>query len=300
MPKVSIVIPTHNRPDLVGRAIRSVLAQTLSDIEIIVVDDGTALRAEREVQKVNDPRIRYIAHEKSLGAPAARNRGVHESSAACIAFLDDDDEWLPWKLERQLAGLSVNSEAVASYTSVAMFDEEGIKTDERRSGLTGVVPVFEATLRHPFIWTSALMVRREAFIACGGFDESFPKNQEWDLVLRLSERAPFFAIDDVGVHLHVLGEAAHLGGKKNIANIIRGHEMLLDKHRQAYACYPRAKGRVSFVLFCLFREAGDEKGMRRALTTAREAEPLNLVYIRHWLALSAGLRFYLFLARLWR
>ena len=92
MPNVSVIIPTHNRPELFSRAIRSVLAQMYQDFEIIVVDDGMKERAESVVSALGDSRIRYIKNETSLGGGGARNRGIKEAHAEFIAFLDDDDE----------------------------------------------------------------------------------------------------------------------------------------------------------------------------------------------------------------
>jgi glycosyltransferase involved in cell wall biosynthesis len=296
-PRVSVVIPTHNRPDLITRALRSVCAQTLTDIEIIVVDDGMEEHAEDAVRAINDARIRYVAHEKSKGAPAARNRGVAESRAPYVAFLDDDDEWDARKLEAQLAGLEGHTETVAAFTGVALFNEHGVRTGERWPHESGVVNVFARTLLHPYIWTSALMIRKDAFLAVDGFDESLPKNQEWDLVLRLSEHQPFFAINELWTRINVLSGEQHMGGKKNLPNIIRGYEMLLAKHEVAYRAHPRAKARISFILFGLYRQAKDIAGMRRALRMAREAEPWNYVYLRHALALALGPRFYFSVVR---
>ena len=101
-PKVSVIIPTYNRAHLVGRAIRSVLNQTYQDFEIIVVDDGSTDNTEEVVKSFNDPRIRYIRHEKNRGGSAACNTGIRAARGEYIAFQDSDDEWLPEKLEKQM------------------------------------------------------------------------------------------------------------------------------------------------------------------------------------------------------
>ncbi len=294
MPAVSVVIPTHNRPELLRRALRSVLAQTFQDFEIIVVDDGDhPADAEGIVRSFSDARIRYVAQEKShSGAPAARNRGAREARAALIAFLDDDDEWLSEKLSIQVAALKEHPEAAAAFTGVAIRDEAGKNIGDRWPREKGLVNVFARTLLHPYIWTSALMVRKTAFEAVGGFDEAFPKNQEWDLTLRLAKRQPFFSIDALLTRINVQGDGAHLGGRGNLANIIQGHEMLLAKHAADYAGRPRARARIAFILFGLYREARDVAGMRRAARMAFLARPWNAVYARHYLALLFGPRFY--------
>lgn len=101
--KVSVVIPTAKRPDLVPRAVCSVLAQTMADFELIVVVDGPDPETESALSRFDDGRLKIIVHPESLGPGMARNTGVAASSSPWIAFLDDDDHWAPRKLERQLA-----------------------------------------------------------------------------------------------------------------------------------------------------------------------------------------------------
>jgi len=101
VPLVSVVIPTKNRPQLVVRAVRSVLAQTLEAIETIVVIDGPDKTTEQNLRRLGDPRVRMILSPVSLGGGYARNTGVGQARADWVAFLDDDDEWLPQKLELQ-------------------------------------------------------------------------------------------------------------------------------------------------------------------------------------------------------
>jgi glycosyltransferase involved in cell wall biosynthesis len=103
VPDVSVVIPTRFRPDLVVRAVRSVLAQTVDTIEVVVVIDGPDDETSAALEALGDARIRVVTLDESGGAPNARNVGVSHAQGAWTAFLDDDDEWLPNKLEVQLA-----------------------------------------------------------------------------------------------------------------------------------------------------------------------------------------------------
>src|SRR5260370_12535343 len=109
---VSTVIPTRGRPELLLRAVRSVLAQTLREIEAVIVIDGDDPATERALEELvrEDGRVRVIALATSVGGSDARNRGVDAASGEWVAFLDDDDEWLPGKLQAQL-------EAVTSSTA---------------------------------------------------------------------------------------------------------------------------------------------------------------------------------------
>src|SRR5262245_24547581 len=102
MPLVTVVIPTHNRAGRVRSAIESVLHQTYADFEIVVVDDASEDGTENTVRGVLDPRVRYIRHAVARGDAAARNTGIRNSTGEYVAFLDDDDEWLPEKLRFQV------------------------------------------------------------------------------------------------------------------------------------------------------------------------------------------------------
>jgi glycosyltransferase involved in cell wall biosynthesis len=104
MPRVSVIIPTHNRAELLSEAIESVLGQTYRDFELIVVDDGSTDRTSEVVSGIRDPRIIYQSQEKQERG-AARNNGVAMSRGEYLTFLDDDDWYLPTKLELQVAAL---------------------------------------------------------------------------------------------------------------------------------------------------------------------------------------------------
>ena len=99
---VSAVIPTRNRPAFVGRAVRSALNQTLQSVEVIVVVDGPDERTVYALAQISDSHLRIISLKESVGAQEALNVGVRESHGLLVAFLGDDDEWLPTKVERQL------------------------------------------------------------------------------------------------------------------------------------------------------------------------------------------------------
>ena len=115
MPKISVIIPTYNRAEKVVRAISSVLNQTFSDFEVIVIDDGSVDHTDKAVARLKGP-IKYLAHSANLGVSAARNTGIKHSNAPFIAFLDSDDHWLPEKLNVQMNLFETNSHTVACQT----------------------------------------------------------------------------------------------------------------------------------------------------------------------------------------
>ncbi len=236
MPKVSVVIPTHNRPVMLKRAIDSVLAQTYRDFEITVVDDGVQERAREVVGSFSDDRIRYIQHEKERGAPAARNTGIKNSTGELIAFLDDDDEWLPEKIELQVNALEKHSEAVLAFCGLTAVNDAGKTLYTRMRGLEGLISPFSEILDKSFVWTSAIMARKSVLMNGFLFDENLTKNQEWDLTLRLSRTMPFYSINKLLVILHIHGN--QMGGRQNLMGRINGYHTFLRKHMADYKKQP--------------------------------------------------------------
>jgi glycosyltransferase involved in cell wall biosynthesis len=265
MPAVSVIIPTHNRPELLRRAVHSVLVQTTQDFEIVVIDDGIEERAEHIVASFNDSRVRYVAHPKSLGAPAARNRGVLEARAPLVAFLDDDDVWLPHKLKRQLDAMKGTSAKVAYCFSSVVMDYGGKEVVNSVDDWEG--DFFERALRRfSGTMTSSLLVRREAIVEIGGFDESFPSHQEAEMMIRLSERYYGISIAEPLVRMEVSPDREHIGG--DINRRIRGREMLLAKHAKRYSVRPYILARHKYWLAFMYRDAGRKKEALGALCEA--------------------------------
>ena len=125
---VSAVIPTRNRPDLVCRAVRSVLSQTVQEIECIVVIDGPDAATVQSLSEIPDPRLRVMALEENVGGCEARNLGARAARGEWVALLDDDDEWLPCRLEKQLACAAASSKPVTMVAS--RFLDRGTNDDD--------------------------------------------------------------------------------------------------------------------------------------------------------------------------
>ena len=195
-PRVSVVIPTHNRSHLVTRAIESVLAQTYRGFELVVVDDASSDNTADVVGRIDDPRLRYVRLPKNRGESGAQNAGIAEARGEWVAFLDDDDEWLPGKLECQLARVDELADAQigAVLCRCSVRTEDGIRAPQRR----GELPEGEITdnlLAHKQLMTpSVYMAKRSALLAAGGFDETMRWAQDQDLWLRLSQAGCHFAV----------------------------------------------------------------------------------------------------------
>ena len=185
-PLVSVVIPTHNRAHVVARAIRSALAQTVSDLEVLVVDDGSTDNTSEVVKAFGDARLRFLALTRNAGVSCARNRGIQAARGGLVAFLDSDDEWLPGKLERQLARLGDDPRASVVYCGWSRADEP---TGHDRPSPGAVY--YEGDVLQPLVdgWTpgtSSFVVRRSTLLAIGGFDEELRAWTDYDLWLRLA------------------------------------------------------------------------------------------------------------------
>ena len=208
-PKISAIITTYKRaPDIVGRAVNSVLGQTYDNYEVIVVDDSPVdyeLRdeVEKHITSLDSPII-YIKHEKNKGACAARNTGLDAASGEYIAYLDDDDEWLPEKLEKQIVPFS-NPNIGLVYCNHYYLDERNnishLVHHKRYEGY-----VYDKLIIHNFIGsTSYPLIKKEVLLGVGGFDVEMQSSQDYDLWLRISQKNQIAFVDEALVvyHYHV-------------------------------------------------------------------------------------------------
>lgn len=265
MPKVSIIIPTCDRPQFLRRALESVRAQTFTEWEAIIVDDGS-LNAKEVVDAFHEPRFRYVREAPPRrGGAAARNTGIRSARAPYIAFLDDDDIWLPQKLAIQYRALSETTDDVGfSVTAASVVGEA--ETHLNTVPAEGISDFSDLvlTLFKGFL-TSTLMVRRAVFDEIGMFDEALPSHQETDLVIRMTRRyrgvgiAEALSTTDMTAHEHIGGD---------ITRRIRGREMLLTKHAALFAAHPRALAKNYFWLGLWYRDAGRGREARRCFSKA--------------------------------
>ncbi len=190
-PLVSAIVATYNRADLVAQTLDSILAQSYPNLEVIVVDDGSTDGTGEMIRERYGDRVRYFRQDNA-GPSAARNRGIEHARGEYVAFLDDDDLWLPTKIEQQVAVLERAPDSAVCYTRCGVLTSDGRQTeeiyavsDEGRSG-----NVFELVLRRAVMLLQTVMVRREALDEVGLFDQALDISEDTDLFLRLTLRYP--------------------------------------------------------------------------------------------------------------
>jgi len=221
MTQVSIIIPTYKRAEMLTRAIDSVLGQTFNDLEIIVVDDNNPntdyrKNTEKLMRKyLNDSRVIYIKHKKNKNGAAARNTGISVSSGEYIGFLDDDDYFLPKKIEKQVQYLEIYNEYNGVYCG--RF-EKGKKIIGILSG-----DLSEHILSLSFTPTTpALMFRSHVLKEMGGFNEEFRRHQDFELLLR------YFRKNKLGVVPDPLVVIGQNDGENEL------HGVTLEKNKEVF------------------------------------------------------------------
>jgi glycosyltransferase involved in cell wall biosynthesis len=232
----SVIIPTYNRADVVCRAIDSVLGQTYTNHEVIVVDDGSTDETQSKLRGYGD-RIRVLTQENS-GPSKARNRGIATACGEVIAFLDSDDYWLPTKLERQMELLDrVGTSVVCCLCNCTILYNNGIRSSTFK--VADILPSCSrglwlnpaAILSTRFvIFNQAAAIRREALDRSGHFDENLRFGEDYELPLRLALEGPWAVIGDELVVCRDAGPGSW--GQKALAEEIRLRQDLLQMRKQ--------------------------------------------------------------------
>jgi glycosyltransferase involved in cell wall biosynthesis len=199
-PLVTVIIPTRDRPGLVAQAVRSAVTQTYEHLEIVVVDDGSVAPLALPSDLAGDPRVTTLRLNAALGAGEARNAGVRASHGALLAFLDDDDEWRPAKVERQVQALRREPGVAAVETGYELW--EGRRLVGRYLPRPDRdLPM--ALLTQPQLQPSTVLLRKSAFEELGGFDPSLTRVEDWEFWVRFADSYEAAALPEVHVDRRV-------------------------------------------------------------------------------------------------
>jgi glycosyltransferase involved in cell wall biosynthesis len=267
MSLVSVVIPTRNRSQCIESAILSALAQTYTNLEVIVVDDGSTDDTVQVVAESarNHARVRLIRHSQRKGAQAARNTGIHAAQGQWIAFLDSDDQWLPDSLavRLQIARLKgvhvVHSDCYVLKPGSAQLQRFG---HPRFQG-----NVYRELLRRCGTLFPSFLLSKEALIRIGYLDETIVSYQEWDTAIRLAKYYEFAFVQEP-TFIYDCSSADTIS--KDLLRTAQGYEQVLLKHWWSILCHLGPKALASHYRRAggLYHEANDEVEARRCLKIA--------------------------------
>jgi len=227
MPTISVIIPTYNHGSVVGEAIQSVLEQTLSDYEIIVVDDGSTDNTREVVRSFSDKRIRYV-YQENRGRSSARNHAISLAQGKYVAFLDSDDLFLPTKLEKQVACMEKNPNVLLSHTSYIRVNAGGEYIEEVESG-TFSGKVYPEIIRGCPIATPTVMVQRNALGANMRFEESVRIGEDIILWSQLAKRTKLLGITESLTKVRMHGNNAAFDSKLQIIGLTNIIEYLVKR-----------------------------------------------------------------------
>ena len=243
---ISIIIPTYARPTNLVSAIKSAVNQTYKNIEIIVVDDnglGTPQQKATELllkNYIDNNVIKYIKHDINKNGSAARNTGFAQSKGEYIAYLDDDDEFLPTKLQCQLTVLQTLDKTWGGcYCNTTLIDKDGNKTVYpcQKSGDLTV----DMLLEKAFFNTSTLLLRRDVIEELHGFDESYQRHQDWEFLIRFFRKYKLKLVDENGSLLNrYTADSTAFSKRINGKNIIILKKKFLNEFRLDILRYKEA------------------------------------------------------------
>lgn len=229
---VSVVIPTHNRVDLLPRTIESVLNQTYKDIELIVVSDGSTDGTDELMAKyANNSCIKYINYKPAKGGNYARNLGFDAASGDYVSFLDDDDEWLPTKIEKQVALMEADDEVGLVYTGInCIYVNENITYP--------FIPKLRGDLSKEILFqncvgsTSSVMLRRSHCRACR-FDENLQARQDFDLWIKVLQGCKADVVSEPMVNYYNYRNQTQVSS--STAKYIKATEYINKKYADLFA-----------------------------------------------------------------
>jgi glycosyltransferase involved in cell wall biosynthesis len=238
IPLLSVIIPTHNRPHLLPRAVQSALNQTFTDLEVVVVDDAST----EPVQLPEQPRLRVIRLDPGRGGAAARNAGTEAAQGRWVTYLDDDDYLLPHMAEVSLGAIAQSSLpppiAVISSIEVVNFNRkiisQRVPPPLRMRGCYFSLEELEPG--YSYLTKQTLVVERSLIQQIGGWDESFRSRVHSELFLRLNPACTIIGIPEPTYRLCSHDEHRV---SENLALRQASFKQLIDKHRSAFEAHPK-------------------------------------------------------------
>lgn len=294
-PSATIVVTTRDRATLAERAVESALAQSIRDIEVVVVDDGSQVPFDPPQR---DERMRVIRSDHAIGVCAARNIGLRAARGRWITFLDDDDELLPQMLEVSLEAAATSSlpAPVAVLSGIEVTDDSGAVMEKRFPVRLprGRRYFLEGTQEGSFGVQNTLVAQPNVLLAIGGWDEEIRSWEHDDLFLRLNAVCSLEAAAAV-TYRRRSHDQGHLHDR--MLDSADGMARTLRKHRKVFALYPRRRAHYLGAMGVAYLKAGRWAPAIAATTSAVVRDPRQPRLFAWWLASLAGPRMLLWYRR---
>jgi glycosyltransferase involved in cell wall biosynthesis len=280
MPQFSVIMPCFNHAAFVGESIEGVLAQSVSDLELIVIDDCSADASKEVIERYvkGDPRVRAIYHQRNRGASRSRNDGIKAAHGQYLAFCDADDIWMPTKLARQLELFQKNPMHQVAYCDAKIIDERGEETGERFAEKfpvpgNGSGRLFEELCTRNFVNMQTAVLRRECIKDSGYFDEQIKWVEDWWFWVKVSYQHSFAYTDEVlakyRVHQKSTGQVQKEGYKANRMKVF--HRIL----REYPEIRPQLKSAIYYHMGMALAGLGKRSYARRCLLRSVELRRFN-------------------------
>ncbi len=287
LPHVSVILPTYNRAKTLARAMQSVLAQSYTNLELIVVDDCSTDNTSEIVATFRDPRVLYLPSRERLGVSRARNLGIRHARGNFIAFQDSDDEWRVEKLAKQIQVFEVQGSGTAmvvcgdlfvNYYSMSFL---GVDSDEAVVDVTT-----QAVIRLPP--APCWLVSRKLLEQAGPFDEKIYCYEDWELALRLTDYGRILMINEpLTLRQRTPNSlaATEINFIPNLKRILELHEPRLRNHPSAWAMYCNVIGQTE----CQYGSASEGRTWFRKALAARPKSARTWI---NYLLSYSGRRFF--------
>jgi glycosyltransferase involved in cell wall biosynthesis len=287
MPKVSVIIPTYNRAEVLRSAIESAINQTFNDIEIIVCDDKSTDNTREVVRSIPDGRIKYILNNGKKGPSATRNAAILVSRGKYITFLDDDDEWVPNKLQKQVELLDKCPENICGIYSNRLVKDRSnnhiISTNPQVKKLRGNL-LYQLAIGNP-IHTSTVLLRKLCFDEIGIFDETMSYMEDRDLWIRLSMKWNFEYIDEP-LTIAFVHQQGHLS--ENLGGQTSGRGKLLQKYNDLFKRDRKTWSKMHLLQGAQYCQLKNMKKGRKNIFKAIKINPFNFKAYLHLLSSVLG------------
>lgn len=267
-PKVTVIIPTHNRPELLRVAVQSALAQTYQNLEVLVIDDASDEATDLPV----DDRLRVIRLEQSAGGAGARNVGTKAASGEWITYLDDDDRLLPHMVQASMDAVMQQQRhvpPVAVLSGLQEVDRDGnvlsIRIPPAICPKGGNYFLEDIEPGRSYLAKQTLVVERDVMLSINGWDESFRSRVHSDLFLRLNPQCTLIGLNTVTYHLLSHG-GTRVSGNRGLRQ--ESFERLISKHRDAFNNHPKMFAEFVFKHALTLRKMGQTRSALKNLLWA--------------------------------